>query len=199
MEEPYGTVRYVDRGARLNAQDWADAALIALRSSGAGGVAIEPLARALGATKGSFYWHYRNRKALLEAALGRWEAQETDAVIAEAERGGTPTQKLHRLFAIILANAGRHPGLHVALDEPMVMDAVSRVSGRRVEYVLALLVEGGVPPAEASRRAHLLFAMVLGLDGLAATLADRMPSDSDRQAWVRSAVSMAFNQGPAAV
>jgi AcrR family transcriptional regulator len=72
----------VDRGARLNAQDWADAALIALRSSGAGGVAIEPLARALGATKGSFYWHYRNRKALLEAALGRWEAQETDAVIA---------------------------------------------------------------------------------------------------------------------
>ena len=187
----------MDRGARLSAEDWADAALVALRSRGPGGVAVEPLAKALGATKGSFYWHYRNREALLHAALGHWETQETDAVISEAERGGAPSQKLHRLFAIILQDAGRNPGLLVALDEPVVMHAVARVSGRRVDYVLGLLVEGGVPPAEASRRAHLLFAMVLGLDGLAATMADRMPSDADRHAWVRSAVSMAFGQRPA--
>jgi len=137
---------------------------------------------------------------LLEAALSRWETQETDAVMAEAERGGSPTDKLIRLFAVILEHAGRHPGhlgLHTALDEPIVTRAVARVSQRRVDYVQALLVAGGVPAAEASRRAHLLFAMVLGLDDLA-SLPEQLPAHDARAAWVQSAVAMAFSStGPA--
>lgn len=201
MERPYGSVCRVSRAARLSAHDWAEVALSALRERGPSAVAVEPLARALGATKGSFYWHYRTREALLEAALSRWEEQETDAVMAAAERAGTPMSKLHRLFEVILVQAGRHPGhlgLHAAMDEPVVTRAVERVSGRRVDYVRALLVEGGVPADEASRRAHLLFATVLGLEGLAAALPGRLPTDDDREAWVRSAVAMAFSSGPRA-
>ena len=189
----------MSRATRLSSQDWADAALSALRERGPGAVAVEPLARVLGATKGSFYWHYRNREALLEAALSRWETQETDAVMAEAERGGSPTDKLIRLFAVILEHAGRHPG-HLGLhtvDDPVVARAVARVSQRRIDYVQALLVAGDVPAPEASRRAQLLFAMVLGLDGLA-SLPEQLPTHHARAAWVQSAVAMAFSPtGPA--
>ena len=41
---------------------------------------MEGLARRLGATKGSFYWHFTNRDALIEASLAAWEAGETIVV-----------------------------------------------------------------------------------------------------------------------
>ena len=56
----------------LSAQDWAQAALDVMVARGLDGVAVEPLARELGVTKGSFYWHFANRDALLDAALQLW-------------------------------------------------------------------------------------------------------------------------------
>ena len=53
---------------RLEAAAWEEAALAALETQGVAGVAIEPLARALGVTKGSFYWHFVDRAALLQAS-----------------------------------------------------------------------------------------------------------------------------------
>src|SRR3546814_6866850 len=67
-----------DKPARLSAEDWAQAALDVVAESGVAAVAVEPLARRLGVTKGSFYWHYPSREALLEAALSRWEAYEQE-------------------------------------------------------------------------------------------------------------------------
>src|SRR5690606_7033358 len=61
------------RGARLSAADWAQAALDVIAEQGVSAVAVEPLARRLGVTKGSFYWHFPSRDALLQAALERWE------------------------------------------------------------------------------------------------------------------------------
>ena len=45
----------------LTAEDWARAALEAIAEDGVTAVAVEPLARSLGVTKGSFYWHFANR------------------------------------------------------------------------------------------------------------------------------------------
>ena len=59
--------------SRLSAEDWALAALDVIAESGLAAVAVEPLARRLGVTKGSFYWHFPSREALLVAALERWE------------------------------------------------------------------------------------------------------------------------------
>src|SRR5690349_9457645 len=83
---------------RLTAQDWADAALTAIGEGGLAAVAVEPLAARLGATKGSFYWHFANRDALIEAALERWEEVGTEAVITEAEAEPDPTGRLRRLL-----------------------------------------------------------------------------------------------------
>ena len=59
-----------ERG-RLSADDWAEAALDLIAEQGVAAVAVEPLARRLGVTKGSFYWHFADlptyRSALIEA------------------------------------------------------------------------------------------------------------------------------------
>ena len=62
-------------GRRLSPQDWIDAALAAIAAGGLAAVAVEPLAARLGTTKGSFYWHFASRDALLKAALANWEQQ----------------------------------------------------------------------------------------------------------------------------
>src|SRR5215211_1580023 len=69
------------RADRLRAEDWTKAALAAIAEKGVANVSIERLARELGATKGSFYWHFKDRPALIAAALDRWERDYTDRII----------------------------------------------------------------------------------------------------------------------
>ena len=59
----------------MDREQWAEAALGAIATGGIKAVAVEPLAARLGVTKGSFYWHFADRRALIDAALERWEAQ----------------------------------------------------------------------------------------------------------------------------
>jgi AcrR family transcriptional regulator len=49
--------------ARLTREDWLDAAYRRFSDDGIAAVAVEPVARSLGATKGSFYWHFADRRA----------------------------------------------------------------------------------------------------------------------------------------
>src|SRR5262249_32384697 len=75
----YGGVggKTAEAGEHLRAEDWEDAALEALGSSGLAAVNVQSLARTLGVTKGSFYWHFADREALLKATLARWEESYT--------------------------------------------------------------------------------------------------------------------------
>src|SRR3546814_7480606 len=74
-----------ERKGRLSAEDWAQAALDLIAEHGVAAVAVEPLARRLGVTKGSFYWHFQSRDALLQAALARWEVVDQAAGIGTIE------------------------------------------------------------------------------------------------------------------
>ena len=69
------------------------AARLALLHRGADGVRVEVLAHELGVTKGSFYWHFRDRADLLEALLVEWEEETgllTDALRQSNPRGQLP-------------------------------------------------------------------------------------------------------------
>ncbi|HKQ56888.1 MAG TPA: helix-turn-helix domain-containing protein, partial [Candidatus Eisenbacteria bacterium] len=73
--------------------DWLRAARLALLHQGRDAVRVEPLARTLGVTKGSFYWHFKDRRALLEALLREWEEETrilTDALRSADPRGALP-------------------------------------------------------------------------------------------------------------
>ncbi len=89
------------RNARLSADDWAQAALDLIAEQGVSAVAVEPLARRLGVTKGSFYWHFPSRDALLQAALERWEAVEQESIFGSLEQVADPRERLRALFQLV--------------------------------------------------------------------------------------------------
>ena len=76
----------------MSARDWANAAVDAIAAGGIGKVSVEPLAHKLGVTKGSFYWHYSNREALLVAALELW-TEEIEDLAATARQVPEPRQR----------------------------------------------------------------------------------------------------------
>ncbi|WP_119286887.1 TetR/AcrR family transcriptional regulator [Streptomyces sp. YIM 130001] len=150
---------------RLTAQDWADAALAAISEGGLAAVAVEPLATRLGTTKGSFYWHFANRDALIDAALDRWAEINTEGTIAEVEEETDPERRIRRLFAFAVRAATEDP-LEVSLlataGHPRVAEAFHRVTERRVAYVAQLFAELGFPQAEARQRGLLAYSVYLG-------------------------------------
>src|SRR4051794_37451513 len=87
---------------------WIEEGLRALADGGPDAVRIEPLAQALGVTKGGFYWHFDDRRALLEEILDTWERVMIDEVIERLEReGGDARTKLRRLFALAASSGVR--------------------------------------------------------------------------------------------
>jgi AcrR family transcriptional regulator len=178
--------------ARLSRDDWVGAALTALMSEGAEAVAVQPLARSLETTKGSFYWHFRDRHELLAAALEAWVELRTERVIDELESlEAGPEQRLTLLFAKVTEAAVSHRGelrLLASADEPLVAAAVAAATERRTAYVAGLLRSTGLAPAEARRRAVLAYAAYLGIAQLSATSPDVLPSTPRGLASLRRAL-----------
>ncbi|MFF4495777.1 TetR/AcrR family transcriptional regulator [Streptomyces sp. NPDC001546] len=165
---------------RLTAEDWADAALAALAERGLAGVAVEPLAARLGATKGSFYWHFANRDALVSAALARWEELATERVITAMEAAEPdPAARLGALLRAATASAAEKPlevRLLAASDHPEVAAALARVSERRIGYLARLFALLGFPPAEARRRGVLAYTSYVGHAQLAHAAPESVPA-----------------------
>lgn len=149
----------------LSAEDWADAALESIAEAGIKGVAVEPLARRLGVTKGSFYWHFANRRALLEAALRLWERRETEAVLARAAEEQDPRKRLARLFreADGSQRAGRlYLALTGATENRFVQVVVRRVMEERIGFLRDCYAGMGLGAEEAYDRAVLAYSVFLG-------------------------------------
>ena len=154
-----------ERGARLSAEDWAQGALDVIAEQGVAAVAVEPLARRLGVTKGSFYWHFPSRDALLQAALERWERVEQEQVFGSVEAVPDPRERLRALFQVVAHEARSHIiycELLKALDHPTVKPVIERVSGRRLDYLTASLRQAGLGRVEAQHRARLAYAAYVG-------------------------------------
>lgn len=150
---------------QLTAEDWADAALDAMADGGLDAVAVEPLARKLGVTKGSFYWHFANRSALVRAAVERWAQIETESIIERA-RGVTDARK--RIQTVFKAangteRAGRlYLALAAASRDPLVAEFASRVSQRRLEFLTECYQALGLSSREARKWASFAYSTFLG-------------------------------------
>src|SRR3954471_5368729 len=136
----------------LAAADWIEAALLALARGGLAAIAVEPLAKELGTTKGSFYWHFADRQALLEATLELWERRDTDRVIAaidETQEVETRPRTLLRLaFASVHDRSAGGVGtvelaLQASASDPLVSRTLDRVTRRRLTYLTRLYTEMG--------------------------------------------------------
>jgi AcrR family transcriptional regulator len=128
-------------------------------------VAVEPIAAELGATKGSFYWHFKNRDALVLAALDEWERRLTEAVIDRLEHSSDPAERLRHLmeasFEISVTDRAAELALLASSDDG-VRRRVRQVVDRRVKYMARQLEALGWQPVPALDRALLLSYLYVG-------------------------------------
>lgn len=144
---------------------WARTALAAIARGGVAAVAVESVAVELGATKGSFYWHFKNRDALIQAALDQWEHRRTESVIESLEREPSPARRLRSLFEAVLE--GRPADrVEIALladpEHPAALRAVRRVAERRIKYIADQLENLGWDSKSALDRSVLLYYVYVG-------------------------------------
>lgn len=154
-----------DTRGRLSAEGWEQAALDLIAEQGVAAVAIEPLARRLGVTKGSFYWHFPTRETLLRAALKRWEQRDEEEVIGQVEPIPDPRERLRELFRRVSREMQSHviySALLRALDHPIVQPVMSRVSQRRIDFLMIAYRQAGLDRRAALHRARLAYTAYVG-------------------------------------
>lgn len=140
----------------MGRDEWVGAAVTALARDGAAGVRVEALARELGVTKGSFYWHFADRPALLVAVLDRWESGARSELEA-ASSFGSPEERVGALLRSLARPAAGVADAEVfawARRDRMVAERVWDVERARVVFLKAQLTELGASLVDAHRRAE---------------------------------------------
>jgi AcrR family transcriptional regulator len=144
---------------------WVDAALQALGTGGPDAVRIEPLAAGLGVSKGGFYWHFKDRQALLAEMLDSWEKTVVEDVIAGIEsRPADPRAKLQQLFELA-------PSVDFAVELALrdwsrrdrdVAACLHRIDNRRMEYLRSLFGQFCSDESDVEARSMLAFSLFIG-------------------------------------
>ncbi len=159
---------------------WIEQGLRALAAGGPDAVRIEPLAQALGVTRGGFYWHFEDRNALLAEMLDRWERATTEEVAERLEReGGDSQAKLRRLLALTSSSV-LLTDLAVrdwARRDPAVAERLRRVDNRRMDHLRALFAALCSDPDDVEARCLLFFSLLIGNHSIAANHGDRSRAD----------------------
>ncbi|HEX4257778.1 MAG TPA: TetR/AcrR family transcriptional regulator [Streptosporangiaceae bacterium] len=158
--------------ARTPASAWVEAGLEALSAGGPDAVRVDPLARALGVTRGSFYWHFADRDALLTELLDVWERTATDDVLERVERhGGDARDRLRRAGALTFSDQLLPIDLAIrgwARHDPGVAERLRRVDNRRLDYLRTLFGTFCADADEVEARSTLAFSLLIGSHFLAA-------------------------------
>lgn len=129
---------------RLTRQSWIDAGLTALGAQGPTSLAAEPLARALGATKGSFYWHFKDVPAFQEAVVRDWQSRALSDVAKALSGSGTAEKRLRAFGKTILSDV-QDPAIRAwAQTAAPVAQVVTDVDAERLTYMASLLAHLGV-------------------------------------------------------
>ena len=178
---------------RLTRDDWITAALVAIADGGLAAVGVEPLAARLGATKGSFYWHFENRDALLGAAISRWEQETTTDVVAEITAArDAPASQFRRLVAGVIERAEQDrvgPALLASAAHPAVAPVLERVTAARLDLITVVFRRLGFTEAQARRRALLAYSSYLGHGQLAHSTPGVLPATrAGRRAYLDDAI-----------
>ena len=159
---------------------WIEEGLRALAAGGPDAVRIEPLAQALGVTRGGFYWHFDDRSALLDEMLDRWERATTEEVMERLERErGDARAKLRRLLALTSSGV-LMTDLAVrdwARREPAVAERLRRVDNRRMEYMRALFGTLCSDADDVEARCMLFLSLLIGNHSIAADHGVRTRAD----------------------
>jgi AcrR family transcriptional regulator len=150
---------------------WIEHGLRALAAGGPDAVRIESLAQALGVTRGGFYWHFGDRRALLDAMLDSWEQATTLEVAGRLEReGGDAAAKLRRLLALTSPGVVK-TDLAIrdwARHDPAVAERLRRVDNSRMDYLRSLFGSFCSDAEDIEARSLLAYSLLIGNHFIAA-------------------------------
>jgi AcrR family transcriptional regulator len=155
---------------QLSAQDWLDQGLKTLAARGFTALKAEPLAKAMGVSRGSFYWHFADIGAFHAAILKHWREVAAEQIIANLETASGDENPLHLLLRqafsgkLALERAVRN----WAMFDAAARNAVQAIDRRRLEYLEGLFGGAGFPHEAAAARAQILYWAFIG-----AALSDR--------------------------
>ena len=172
----------------LTADHWAEAALDVIANGGIEAVAVEPLARVLSVTKGSFYWHYANRDALVARALEVWERQETVDMIARAEQEPSPRERIHTFFRSAANTDARSERILLALSGSKHQAAracVQRVTEAWRAYIETCYRGLGLEPAQARNWATFAYSTFMGTVRMRRDNPDALPTGAQFNDYLR--------------
>jgi AcrR family transcriptional regulator len=181
---------------QLDRGNWIESAIEILAREGVSGLRVEVLAKRCGVTKGSFYWHFKDRQDLLTAMLDYWkEGRIRDIEKITLITPGKERDQLHHAIEVYGASRNRK-GMAIELavrdwarHDPQAAAVVESVDLYRLECTRRLFVGAGMTDAEAKSRSLLLYACVFGLslmhythfdehlDDLKQRIAERIVSD----------------------
>ncbi len=148
---------------RLSPEKWIEAGFAALSAQGPQALAAEPLARRLGTTKGSFYWHFKDVPAFHAALLRHWHADALADVVERLGDSGPPDLRL-RSFGHGILNSHNEAALRVwAQSDKIVATSLAEVDGERLTYLTRLLKQFGLSNPAFSQA---ILAALIGLPQL---------------------------------
>jgi AcrR family transcriptional regulator len=168
-------------GRSLQPIDWVVAGITLLSRGGVDAVRITHLADALEVTRGSFYWHFKDRQALLDALVDFWRDRYTGALVATAEGAQTLSEGILGLFDVWIGLEEFDPRVDAAMrDWARVSDtagaAVEAADKARLDAIAALFFRNGYERTEASLRARVVYYTQIGYYalGIEERMADRL-------------------------
>ena len=147
---------------RLGPAEWVSAGLKALAKAGLSALKADTLAKKLGVSRGSFYWHFADVSAFRAAILKRWREIMLENIIEEIER--VPDDRLEALIdRAFAARSDLESAVRAwATADPQARAAVEAVDVERIRYLRKLLIETGVDPGVAEARARIMNWCYLG-------------------------------------
>ena len=174
---------------QLSAKDWLSHGMKTLANEGFAALRVVPLAKAMGVSRGSFYWHFADIDAFHLEILKLWRDIAAERIIADIEAVSEKDNALELLLRRVL---GERRGLENAVRrwavvDPAAKDAVQAIDKRRVSYVEGLLRTSGVAPHDAGLRAQILYWTYLGF-----ALSDRTLSSAQQRDVAREMLRMAL-------
>ncbi|CAN5733557.1 TetR/AcrR family transcriptional regulator [soil metagenome] len=148
----------------LGINEWCYGALRQIAAGGPDSVSVEGLARDLGVTKGSFYWHFADRAALISSALEYWAEAATDRTIDDLGRITDPRRRLRALFRTAATDDRSRLDVMLATStgDPGVAMVVERVTGMRLRFLVDAYCELGWSRTTAERQSLIAYAAYIG-------------------------------------
>src|SRR5215831_2184876 len=149
---------------RLTVEDWIDFAVRTLAHEGFDALKADVLARKLGVSRGSFYWHFTDLGAFHARVIERWKQAATEAIIADIERYESHEERLN---ALLRHAFGHSAALEIRMRawaeiNTAAARALDDIDRRRRDYIERLLLEAGIAPALAATRTQVLYWTYLG-------------------------------------